>query len=96
MDNILGCIVTASAGRDKDRTFIVIKKADDMHVFIADGKYRRVEKPKKKKLKHLKQVVDADFEILTPLDVSVNLTNRMLREKIGAYENHMAERDIKA
>lgn len=94
MDNILGCIVIATAGRDKNRKFIVIKKLDSLFVLIADGKYRRLEKPKKKKIKHLKQVLDADYDILTPLDVGVGLTNRMLREKIGTYEAHMRERGV--
>lgn len=94
MDNILGCIVITTAGRDKNRRFIVIKRLDELYVLIADGKYRRLEKPKKKKIKHLKQVLDADYDILTPLDVGAGLTNRMLREKIGVYEAHMRERGV--
>ena len=94
MEDILGCIVIATAGRDKNRKFIVIKKIDELYVLIADGKYRRLEKPKMKKIKHLKQVLDADYDILTPLNVSLGLTNRMLREKIGEYEAHMRERGV--
>lgn len=94
MDDILGCIVIATAGRDKNRTFIVIKKLDDLYVLIADGKCRRLEKPKKKKIKHLKKVLDADYDILTPLNVGAGLTNRTLREKVGAYEAHMRDRGV--
>ncbi len=55
MNNIvLGQLVVSTAGRDKGRKFIVINIIDQDHVYISDGDLRKVEKPKKKKLKHIK------------------------------------------
>lgn len=55
MNNIvLGQLVVSTAGRDKGRKFIVLKIIDQNHVYISDGDLRKVEKPKKKKLKHIK------------------------------------------
>ena len=47
-----GSIVKAKAGRDKDDLFVVVG-IDGSYAYIANGKRRKVEKPKKKKLIHL-------------------------------------------
>lgn len=47
-----GSIVRAKAGRDKDSFFVVLSVQEGF-AFIADGKRRKVEKPKQKKLIHL-------------------------------------------
>ena len=52
-EDLLGCVVISKCGRDKGRRFVIIGFACDDLVLISDGKLRKVEKPKKKKLKHL-------------------------------------------
>ena len=52
MDIVKGSIVRAKAGRDKDKFFVVLK-TDGEDAYIADGKRRKADKPKKKKLIHL-------------------------------------------
>ncbi|CCJ33288.1 MULTISPECIES: KOW domain-containing RNA-binding protein [Caloramator] len=49
----LGQIVHSRAGRDKGRYFIVVGIVDENYVLIADGDLRKIERPKKKKIKHL-------------------------------------------
>ena len=51
--DIIGITAVSRAGRDKGRRFAVIGIADESRVYVADGETRRLEKPKKKKLKHL-------------------------------------------
>jgi ribosomal protein L14E/L6E/L27E len=53
-DNLTGRIATSCAGRDKGRSFIIVGVFDNQHVYIADGSLRKLENPKKKKLRHLK------------------------------------------
>lgn len=48
-----GCVVMSLAGRDKGHFFIVLDVRDN-YAYIIDGKLRRTESPKKKKIKHLK------------------------------------------
>lgn len=48
-----GLVVKAAAGRDKDAYFAVLD-ADEKFAYIADGKSRRLEHPKRKNVKHLK------------------------------------------
>ena len=51
--DLLGRVVLAKAGRDKGKTFIVVGQLDHEYVLIANGTNRSVDKPKKKKLKHI-------------------------------------------
>ena len=79
MDDLLGQLFISLAGRDKDMICTVVGISDDEgYVLIADGKIRKVENPKKKKLKHLKPI---DHERLT----AEKLTNRFIREAINEY-----------
>lgn len=56
--DIIGMIAVSLAGRDKHRAFAVVGRLDDEHLLIADGRLRRAEKPKKKKLRHLSVTAD--------------------------------------
>lgn len=54
MDGIaLGQIVHSRAGRDQDKYFIVVGIVDNDYVLLADGDLRKINSPKKKKVKHL-------------------------------------------
>jgi len=48
-----GRVALSTAGRDKGRYFMILERVDDQYVFMADGVLRRIDKPKKKKCKHL-------------------------------------------
>ena len=47
-----GSVVRALAGRDKDSFFVVLG-VEGSYALIADGKRRRIQSPKRKKLIHL-------------------------------------------
>ena len=77
MDDLLGHFVVSLAGRDKDCICAIVGIAEeDGYVLIADGKVRKVESPKKKKLKHLKPIE----WLALPSD---KLTNRFIREAVN-------------
>ena len=50
----LGMIVTAKAGRDRGKRFIIVGCFDETHVLIADGNTRTIARPKKKKVMHVR------------------------------------------
>ncbi|MCR4432168.1 MAG: KOW domain-containing RNA-binding protein [Tepidanaerobacteraceae bacterium] len=50
----LGQLVLSCAGRDRGRFMIVVKILDENYVYVADGTLRKVENPKKKKIKHIR------------------------------------------
>ncbi len=50
---VLGAVCVSRAGRDKGRAFVLVGVCDENHVLLADGEIRRLERPKRKKLRHL-------------------------------------------
>jgi len=71
-----GSVVRAKAGRDKDGFFLVIRTEGNF-AFIADGRRRKVDNPKKKKLIHL-QATNTMFE-------DSMVTNRIIREFLRKF-----------
>ena len=49
-----GRLVLSMAGRDMGRIFMILDIIDEQYVYIVDGDLRTKDRPKKKKLKHLK------------------------------------------
>ena len=72
MDIQKGSVVYSIAGSDKGGIFLVLKTEGE-YAYIADGKIRCADKPKKKKLKHL-QKTNRVFDILD------NIENFQIRE----------------
>ena len=52
-NTLLGKVVHSKAGRDMHKEFIVVSILNNEYVYISDGDLRKIEKPKKKKVKHL-------------------------------------------
>ena len=53
MEITAGMVVISAAGHDKDHWFLVTD-ADGRYAYLADGKERRLNAPKKKNLKHVR------------------------------------------
>ena len=49
-----GRAVLSTQGRDEGRTFLLLNDEQDGYVLMADGLTRKLDHPKKKKIKHLK------------------------------------------
>ena len=58
----VGCLVSSSKGHDKDRVYLVTKVENEF-AWCVDGKYRLVNKPKKKRIKHLCNLFVTDNNI---------------------------------
>lgn len=50
----IGAVCVSRAGRDKGRAFVIVGISDEQHVLLCDGETRKLSRPKKKKLMHLK------------------------------------------
>ncbi|WP_432667291.1 KOW domain-containing RNA-binding protein [Wukongibacter baidiensis] len=88
----IGQFVKSKAGRDKDRVFIVIDIIDELYVLIADGDLRKMEKAKKKKIKHLSKFNIISEEIVKRYDTHKKISNLMLRreiEKLGLHKTQI-------
>lgn len=77
MEIITGSVVKSKAGHDKELFFVALEVKDG-RALIADGRERRVEKPKLKNLKHL-----APTGTVTDLPK----TNKQLRKLLNNFGN---------
>ncbi len=73
----VGSVVRAKAGRDKDMFFVVVK-TEEGFAYIADGKRRKIEAPKKKNLIHLQATNTVAADSME--------TNRKLRKFLSEYQ----------
>ena len=49
---MIGNFATSKAGHDKDKLYVIVS-ADEKYVYLADGKYKMFDSPKKKAIKHI-------------------------------------------
>ncbi len=83
----LGSIVFSLAGRDSGRFYIVTEILDDSYVMIADGDIRRLKKPKKKKIKHLKATGEKSDKIREKLLDSKTIYDAEIYSIIRKYNS---------
>jgi len=80
----VGQVVYSKAGRDAGKKFIIVNIQDEFYVFISDGDLRKIEKPKRKKIKHLL----ITEEIIKPLNEKIVndyvVTNSEVRKALEA------------
>jgi ribosomal protein L14E/L6E/L27E len=63
----MGQVVFSKCGRDKGLPFIILK-LDGEYAFLVDGRVRKLDNPKKKKLRHLQPVKHIDESVLKKLN----------------------------
>jgi len=78
---IRGTIVFVKAGRDKGKAMAVLE-SDGEFLSLADGKLRTLEKPKKKKLKH---VQPTKFQIQMQPDCGRALQDADIRKQLKNF-----------
>ncbi|GAB6085475.1 RNA-binding protein [Alkaliphilus crotonatoxidans] len=81
-DLSIGQVVRSTKGRDQNHVFIVIGKVDEDHVLIADGDLRRMEKPKKKKVKHLAKFNIISHEVKDRIINQIKINNAFVRKEL--------------
>lgn len=74
----VGMIVRAIAGKEQNQFYSIIK-LDDSFVYLADGKHRTLEQPKRKNKKHVRATG-------TVWDLN-GMTNSALRRKLRQYQD---------
>ena len=84
MDISKSDIIESMAGRDKGKFFYVID-TEDNYVLIADGKTRKLENPKRKKLKHVRRVTRTETRVAAKILNGDKVLNSELRRDLAAY-----------
>ena len=76
-------LIVSKAGRDKGQLFYVID-TDEQYVYLADGKSRRLEKPKRKKRKHVEHVPRTESRIAEKIRNGEKVLNSELRKELAS------------
>ena len=82
MEIKVGSVVRSKAGRDKGDFFIVLAMEDNF-VYMANGELRKVDQPKKKKLKHLQGTEQVSEFITNKLSQGNKVTNSEVRKALA-------------
>ena len=85
MEAARGMIVRSGAGRDKGKLMVILEIDGDF-ALLADGKERKLAKPKRKRIKHLKTT----NTLLNAGDLE-DITDKRLREIIRSNPKKAAE-----
>lgn len=75
----IGSVVLSGAGRDEGRKFAVLQEVDKDFVLTVDGKLRTMERPKKKRRKHLKPTGQVLAEMKSRLEKGETVYDHELR-----------------
>ena len=81
----IGEFAKSKAGHDKDEIFVIIN-IEDENVYLVDGKNRNIEKPKKKKTKHIQLIHYIDSELQNKLNSNVKLQNEDIKRALKCYK----------
>ena len=84
-DITTGQVVKSRAGRDKGNIFLVLRVVDDKHVLVVDGNLRKMDKPKKKKVKHLTVYNTVLPELKYKLDNDIKINNAYIRKLLEPF-----------
>ncbi len=79
-----GDIVLSLCGHDQNHLFLVLQTRPDF-VLIADGRYRRIEKPKWKKNKHVRSLAVSTSPVAVRLRDGLKVTNREVHKTLTEY-----------
>ena len=91
MEPAIADIVISLAGRDRDQYAFVVG-LEDGYVLIADGKGRRLENPKRKKMKHVAKVARIESRVAQKLRTGDKVLNSELRKDLATFRR---EQEVK-
>ncbi len=77
-----GMFAISLAGHDKGRMYVIISQEDE-YVYLADGNCRPIEKPKKKKKKHIQLIkTGLDEALMTKLTGAQTVYNEEIKHAL--------------
>lgn len=80
----IGEFAKSKAGHDKDQIFIILM-IEDEYVYLVDGKSRKLDSPKKKKMKHIQVIHTADAVLQQKLEQGVAVYDEEVKKAIKDY-----------
>ena len=93
IDYIVSDVVQATAGREAGKLFYVVS-TEEGYVLLANGKDRPLEKPKRKKCKHVRKVLRSDTRVADKLLSGDKVLNSELRRDLAYLSRDMQSIDL--
>ena len=79
---IVSDVVLSTTGRDQGKLFYVIGMDNDL-LLLANGKDRTLDKPKRKKQKHVQKVLRSETRVAVKLQNGDKVLNSELRKELA-------------
>ena len=86
-------VVMSMAGRDAGKLFYVIA-SDETYLTLVNGKDRSLEKPKKKKRKHVKKVLRSETRVAEKLRAGDKVLNSELRRDLAYLSRELQSNNL--
>lgn len=85
-----GDVVRSVAGHDKDQFFLVTREEGDF-LWLADGKSRKIETPKKKRRKHVVSAGLWTHPVAGRMKDGEPVLDSEIRKALAAFRNRFSE-----
>ena len=92
-DITISDVVVSTAGRDAGEWFYVID-ADPVFLLLANGKDRTLEKPKRKKRKHVQKVLRSETRVAEKIRSGDKVLNGELRRDLAFLARQMQDTNL--
>ena len=92
-DIMISDVVVTTAGRDQGQLFYVVG-ADPIYLMLANGKDRTLEKPKRKKRKHTRQVLRSETRVAAKLVSGDKVLNSELRRDLAYLSRELQSNNL--
>ena len=86
-------VVVSTTGRDRGEWFYVID-ADAQYVLLANGKNRTLERPKRKKIKHIEKGLRSETRVAGKLRSGDKVLNGELRRDLASLSRVMQANNL--
>ena len=86
-------VVISTAGHDKGELFYVID-TDDQFLYLANGKDRDLDKPKRKKRRHVQKVLRSETRVAAKLLSGDKVLNSELRRDLAFHVKEMQANNL--
>ena len=83
-------VIVSRAGRDSGQLFFVVD-TDEQYVYLADGRGRKLEKPKRKKRRHVQKLAQTESRIAEKIRNGEKVLNSELRKELAGYGQRMSQ-----
>ena len=86
-------VVVSTAGRDRGEWFYVINE-DQTFLFLANGKDRALDKPKRKKRRHVQKVLRSETRVAAKILSGDKVLNSELRRDLAFHVKEMQANNL--